>query len=182
MLLFSIRLPQTDTLVHRRKKIKRRRRKISQTWTCSAVDFFVWEFAVVAAAAPSLVFALTYCVYMYSTLVIFVVEWHSMTRHQRSSGSVWLDFPVSYPPYPSRRQTAGGLTLHKHLADDEVRVRDWVTTTLFFCRRLPSNLAVQRRRRQAVKETRKPLIYLLRHPPFYIIYVCGLYRGRRRTI
>lgn len=145
------------------------------------MDFFVWEFAVVAAAAPSLVFALTYCVYMYSTLVIFVVEWHSMTRHQRSSGSVWLDFPVSNPHTHLGRLLAVSRSTNISLMMRSEFAIGWRRLSFFF-RRLPSNLAVQRRRRQAVKETRKPLIYLLRHPPFYIVYVCGLYRGRRRTI
>lgn len=120
------------------------------------------------------------CLYVqYTCYICSGVAQHDTSSAQLRFGVI--GFSRFKPPYPSR-QTAGGLTLHKHLADDEVRVRDWVTTTLFFCRRLPSNLAVQRRRRQAVKETRKPLIYLLRHPPFYIVYVCGLYRGRRRTI
>jgi hypothetical protein len=181
MLLFSIRLPQTDTLVHRRKKIKRRRRKISQTWTCSAVDFFVWEFAVVAAAAPSLVFALTYCVYMYSTLVIFVVEWHSMTRHQRSSGLVWLDFPVSNPlpisadcwrshaPQTSRRWWGQS----SRLGDDD---------SLFLSSSPIESCGPATTETSRERDTEAIDIPIASSPLLYHTCLRSLYRRRRRTI
>lgn len=70
------------------------------------------------------------CLYVqYTCYICSGVAQHDTSSAQLRFGVI--GFSRFKPPYPSR-QTAGGLTLHKHLADDEVRVRDWVTTTLFF--------------------------------------------------
>jgi hypothetical protein len=91
------------------------------------------------------------------TCYIFIVESHhdtsSVSGPHWQVGSVWMNwiFPVSFL-FLSRRLT-WGLTLHKHGADDEVKVRNWVTTS---SSSFPSNLAVQwRQETSREKGTRK---------------------------
>ncbi len=183
LLFFSSRLPQTDTLVHRRKRRRRRkslRREPAPLWIFILFLFLffifyfcfsVWELRLSRQPLAGGVCIDVLCLYVQCTCYICSVEWHSMTRHQRSSGLVWLDFPVS--PHPSTH--LGRLCWRSHAP--QTSRRWWGQSSRLgddsLFRRLPSNLAVQRRRRQAVKETRKPLV--LASPPS--IYVCGLYKG-----
>jgi len=81
-----------------------------------------------------------------------------MTRHQHSSG---LGYVIGFSRFTSRQ--AAGLTLHKHLADDEVRVRDRVTT-LFSSSPVEScgPATTETSREKTRKETRpKPLMLAL---------------------